>query len=231
MPSRQEQEKTSHPGPSEGNDAALVRLARLEREIIALRHELADDSSVAPSLPPGGFHVLVFSLGDDVYGIPISRVREIIRFARLTRVSGASRAIAGVLDVHGEMIPIMDLRARLGLEPRRPTLSTPIILVHAGNVALGLSVDAARDVAAIERAQVEPAGRALRMARALAGMTRCGDALVQILDTGLLLSTLESDELGQIVGVAQDDESGQTTAELARSPSELEADPPGPGGS
>ncbi|HEV3465113.1 MAG TPA: chemotaxis protein CheW, partial [Actinomycetota bacterium] len=92
------------------------------------------------------------------YALPLGCVVEVVRMAALTPAPGAPGHVLGLLDLRGRVVPVMDLRARLGLPPATPGLSTPICVVEAGGRAFGLVADAVTNVhpllAPVERLEV-----------------------------------------------------------------------------
>jgi purine-binding chemotaxis protein CheW len=98
---------------------------------------------------------LLFRLGEQTYGISIQDIREIIRMQRPTRVPRAPAFLAGVISLRGAIVPVLDLRLRLGL-PAAPFGHPARILVVAREPHLyGLAVEAVEAVVDIDPAQVE----------------------------------------------------------------------------
>ena len=96
-------------------------------------------------------------MGDAHYAVDILRVREIIRPIEIVSIPHASSAIVGVADHRGEVVPVLDLRDRFGLEPLGPTRRTKWILVEVDARPVGLVVDAVTEVLAVS----EPERRAV----------------------------------------------------------------------
>lgn len=90
---------------------------------------------------------LVFRLADTPYGVPVERVREIVRLRAITPMPRVPAALVGVISLRGEVVEVVDLRRRLGLERVAPTRSTRIVVVHAedGRTS-GLLVDSVSSV-------------------------------------------------------------------------------------
>ena len=92
---------------------------------------------------PGKY--LSFGLGDEVYGLEILKVQEIIGLMRVTRVPGLPDVIRGVVNLRGKVIPVVDLRRKFSMEPKADTERTCIIVVKIWRdgraVVVGLIVD------------------------------------------------------------------------------------------
>ena len=104
---------------------------------------------------------LTFCLGGESYGIPVLKVREIIRLVSITPVPQMPDCIRGVINLRGKIVPVMDLRARFGLDPRDHTEQTCIVValvkLPSGTEALmGLVVDAVEEVILIAPQDIEP---------------------------------------------------------------------------
>jgi len=122
--------------------------------------------SAAPaSNPPGEGAVvkpasgkfLTFFLDLEEYGIEILRVQEIIRMLPVTSVPGTPAHLRGIINLRGQIIPVIDLRRKLGMESKLETSETCIIVVNVQDVALGIIVDRVSEVLSIAAADIEPA--------------------------------------------------------------------------
>jgi len=99
---------------------------------------------------------IAFKLGDEVYGLELHEVREIIMVGMITPVPRAPSFIQGVLNLRGEIIPVIDLRSRFGLEYQAPTDLSRIIVTPISDVYTGLIVDAVTEVKNIDKKLLEP---------------------------------------------------------------------------
>lgn len=103
---------------------------------------------------------LSFCLGREHYGVEILRVREIIGLIAITPLPRAPSYVKGVANLHGRIIPVIDLRAKLGIPGAEPTRETCIIVLDNGegdSAAMGIVVDSVCEVQDIERESIEPA--------------------------------------------------------------------------
>ncbi len=100
--------------------------------------------------------VIVFSLHDEEYGIPVSQVRSIEKVQHITRVPRTAPFVKGVINLRGLVTPIIDLRTRFGMAESGYTDSTRIIIVATEDVEVGLIVDTANDVMDIPVDAIEP---------------------------------------------------------------------------
>ena len=96
------------------------------------------------------------SVGEEFYGIDIGIIDNIVRMQRITRVPNVAPYIKGVINLRGEIVPIMNLRLKMGLEEIEYTKTTRIIIIKTESFGkIGLIVDAVKEVVALEEDQVE----------------------------------------------------------------------------
>ena len=95
-------------------------------------------------------------MGDETFGIDISFVDNIVRMMPITRVPNVPDYIHGVINLRGEIVPIMSLRAKMGLPEVEATKATRIIIIKMDQIGkLGLIVDCVKEVATMEEGQIE----------------------------------------------------------------------------
>ncbi|WP_318615399.1 chemotaxis protein CheW [Sporosarcina sp. YIM B06819] len=100
--------------------------------------------------------VIVFQLMDKEYAISVDVVQGIEKMLSIARVPKTPSYVKGVLNLRGAVTPIVDLRARFGLEVKEMDESTRIIIVTLEDYDVGLVVDAANDVLDIPMESIEP---------------------------------------------------------------------------
>lgn len=110
---------------------------------------------------PSEIQVVEFGLGDEVFAVPVTLVREILDHVQPFHVPNGPDYFLGLTDVRGEGVPTVDLRVRLGLPLATPTLATRILILDMPlpdrALALGVVIDRVLGVTTIESAQVEKA--------------------------------------------------------------------------
>jgi purine-binding chemotaxis protein CheW len=94
-------------------------------------------------------HVL-FRVGETDYVLPAAHVIQMESFSGATEVPGCAPHVAGLVQIRGRVIPVIDLRVRFGLPPVARTLDSRVIVVTEGNRQVGLLADSARQVLRIE---------------------------------------------------------------------------------
>jgi len=140
---------------------------------------------------------ITFRLGDELFAIVVSHVREVLEIGRVTQVPTAPEYMRGVVNVRGKAIPVVDLRRRFGLPPAPDTLNTRIVvmeLVLDGEpTVVGGVADSVHEVIELEPSQIEPPPRIAMRWRTefIRGMGRRGDDFIIILDIDAVFSSEE----------------------------------------
>lgn len=99
---------------------------------------------------------IVVKLDEEQYGIDITFIDNIVRMQQITRVPKAQSFFEGVINLRGEIIPVMNLRLKFGLESKEHTNATRIIIVKPENNAMiGILVDEVREVVTLEEDDIE----------------------------------------------------------------------------
>lgn len=136
---------------------------------------------------------LTFTLGDEEYGVDILKVQEIKGYSFITRVPRTPEFVRGVLNLRGTIVPVIDLRAKFGLERREYDQFTVIVVVVVQGRAMGLITDSVSDVLNLPHGDItETPEFSNRLdTKFISGMGRAGDKLIILLDVEKLLSTDE----------------------------------------
>lgn len=140
---------------------------------------------------------LTFALGTEEYGLEILRVREIVGYQEITSVPKTSESIKGVINLRGQVIPIVDLRCRFGMIEKEVTEETCIIVVENKvddrTYPTGVIVDNVSEVLDISASQIEPPpdfGSDTSM-DFIQGMGKIGDVVKILLDIDKVLGGQE----------------------------------------
>jgi purine-binding chemotaxis protein CheW len=146
--------------------------------------------------------MITFSVGDQEYGADIRSVREVIRPREITPLPRASASLKGVINLRGDVIPIVDLRDKLGLPAAVDAGEMRVIVMELGEKAVGVVVDRVSHVTRVSEDQVEtaPARLAGGAGRFVRGVVQAGERLVILLQVEAVLSTDEEARVGEAVG-------------------------------
>ncbi|HAN95403.1 MAG: chemotaxis protein CheW [Limnochordia bacterium] len=141
--------------------------------------------------------LVVFRLHNEEFGVEITDVREIVKPRHITRLPHVADYIEGVTNLRGEVIPVICLRKRFGLEPQEETQDTRIIMLEINNGLVGFIVDAVTETLRLPEEAIEPPPSNIAGLRAdyLAGVGKVDDRLLILLDVDKILSTDEKIQL------------------------------------
>lgn len=140
---------------------------------------------------------LLFDITNESYGVPITKVREVIRFVDITPLNDASSFLKGVINLRGKIIPIIDMRLKFGLEETGYNDRTIFIIVEIPGardvINIGMAVDSVKDVIDIPEDKLEKApdiGLKLK-SHYLYGIAQMDGKMIMILNIDRILSTEE----------------------------------------
>jgi len=154
-------------------------------------HASAPASTAAPA------EFLSFRLGAEEYGIDILRVQEIRSYEAPTRIATAPHFVKGVVNLRGVIVPIVDLRLKLGCDSAEYTDFTVVIVLNVRGRVVGAVVDSVSDVLALGQEQIKPAPEMNSMVEAShitgIGCVNTGDAqrMLILMDIESLMSSAD----------------------------------------
>ncbi len=117
----------------------------------------AGPASAAAARTSQGGEFLTFRLGDEEYGIDILRVQEIRSYEPPTRIANAPSFIKGVVNLRGVIVPIIDLRVKLGCANVEYNAFTVVVVLNVRGRVVGAVVDSVSDVLELTKDQIKPA--------------------------------------------------------------------------
>lgn len=100
---------------------------------------------------------VIFQLENEYYGLNIESVQSIEKFQNYTRVPNAPKYIKGVINLRGEVVPILDLRIKLKLNPKKVDNNTRIVVTKQEELVIGLIVDTSSEVLEISKNNIDRA--------------------------------------------------------------------------
>ena len=141
--------------------------------------------------------VVSFKLGSEEYGVDIAQVQEINRMVAVTHVPRAPQFMEGVINLRGQLIPIIDLRARFGMPRAEHTKNTRIVVTEIGAKRVGMVVDSVSEVLRLPLAQIEDAPEMIAGVETeyIRGVGKIEDRLIILLDLGKIITGSEKREL------------------------------------
>ena len=144
----------------------------------------AGDSEVDNSLDQW----VVLSLDSHEYALPVQSVIEVLRMVALRPLPEAPPFLAGLLNLRGQGIVVLDLLKRLGLLAKEPDLNSQILILQTKNGPLGLIADEVREIITLPRSALEPAGNLSGTSPMVKALAHFGERLILVLDLDRLRS-------------------------------------------
>jgi purine-binding chemotaxis protein CheW len=137
----------------------------------------------------GRILLATFQLGEAVFGIDAKQVQEVVRVGEITPVRHAPSYVAGIRNLRGKIITVIDLRIRLELGSILMTPDTRILIVDWLNEPVGLLVDSVSDIIYMEKSGIVPPPPNVHECQSqyMSGVCNNGDHLVAIIDPGAIL--------------------------------------------
>lgn len=144
---------------------------------------------------------LLFQIGDEEYGVDIHHVQSIEELQKITVVPDLTESMKGVINLRGQVIPVMDLRLRFGLPERAYDDRTCIIILSLSEITLGVIVDTVSEVQDIADQQIEVAasfGDLGSRDRFVQGLGKVGNEVKILLDVTRILKDEDHQSLSDI---------------------------------
>jgi purine-binding chemotaxis protein CheW len=138
---------------------------------------------------------LTFKLGDELFAANVSKVIEILEIPKITKVPRSPDFMRGVINLRGNVLPVIDSRCKFGLPLAEDTVNTCIIVMNVDivsqNITLGLIVDAVKEVIDIDAASIQgvPEIGSRFNSEFIEGMVKTDEQFTMILNIALLFST------------------------------------------
>jgi purine-binding chemotaxis protein CheW len=144
--------------------------------------------------------LVTFKLGTEEFGVDILKVQEINKMMNITKIPNAPAFIEGVINLRGKIIPIVDLRKRLGFREKPYDKSTRIIVVELEGLVLGFIVDSVSEVLRIPGNTIEPPPSMVAGIESeyIEGVGKLDDRLLILLELKKIFSSPERKDIENI---------------------------------
>jgi len=138
-----------------------------------------------------------FNIGNEEFGVDILKVQEINRMLEITQVPNSPEFVDGVINLRGRVIPVIDLRTKLGMPRREHDKSTRIVVVEVNDKTVGFIVDAVSEVLRIPKNITEPPPSIVAGVNSdyITAVGKLEDRLLILLDLEKILTLKEFKEL------------------------------------
>lgn len=132
---------------------------------------------------------VIFKLEKEYYGISIANVLSIEKPGQATRIPNAPNYVKGVMNLRGDVVPIISLGTKLGIESECSSKNTRIIVVQLNDIVVGIVVDSSSEVLEIEKENIDkpPTNENNRYIEYISGIGKTPDRLIILLDLSKVL--------------------------------------------
>lgn len=132
---------------------------------------------------------VTFKIGKEYYGLPIENVLSIEKPSKTTRIPNAPDYVIGLINLRGDVIPVVDLRTKLGMEKKQVDKDSRIIIIKEKEIVVGLMVDSSKDVLDIDKENIDkpPTDENSTIIDYISGIGKKGERLIFILNSLKLL--------------------------------------------
>jgi purine-binding chemotaxis protein CheW len=152
-------------------------------------------------LAPDSRTLLSFRLGAQIYAFAVESIVQIVSMVTITSLPQLDETVEGVINVQGRVVPVVNMRRHLGLAKIQYDLYTPILLIHSGDLILGLIVDEVLDVLSLCLEEFIPATEILPgdlgKAPVVRDLVRTGGVMTLVLDPEQLFLPNQREALGR----------------------------------
>ena len=145
--------------------------------------------------------LISFGVESENYGVNIQSVKEVIKIREITRLPKAPSFVKGVINLRGDVIPIVDFRDKFGLEHREYTDITRVIVVEVDKKSIGIVVDSVSHVIRMSQDEITPPPPMIGTIAEeyLLGIGKKGEDLIILIDIEKILSIEEKIELDEML--------------------------------
>lgn len=143
---------------------------------------------------------LSFFIDNEQYGLDISRIKEIIALMNITHIPKTPDFVKGVINLRGSIIPVVDIRLKFGMEAKKETVETAIVIYEIDNVSIGFIVDKVDDVFTIDTDNISAApnfGTSVDTTF-ISGIAEVDESVIMILDLKNIFDHNELTLVGQM---------------------------------
>ncbi|MDO6705169.1 MULTISPECIES: chemotaxis protein CheW [unclassified Photobacterium] len=143
---------------------------------------------------------VTFQLEEETYGINVMQVREVLRYTEIAPVPGAPDYVLGIINLRGNVVTVIDTRARFGLTPGDISDNTRIVIIEAEKQVIGILVDSVAEVVYLRSSEIDstPSVGTDESAKFIQGVSNRDNQLLILVDLNKLLSDEEWEEMAYL---------------------------------
>lgn len=143
---------------------------------------------------------VTFKLQDEIYGINVMQVQEVLRYTEIAPVPGSPDYVMGIINLRGNVVTVIDTRTRFGLEGSEVSDNSRIVIIEADKQVIGILVDSVAEVVYLKASEIDTAPNVGNdeSAKFIQGVTNREGELLILVDLNKLLTDEEWDEISSL---------------------------------
>ncbi|MBN7821243.1 chemotaxis protein CheW [Bowmanella sp. Y26] len=143
---------------------------------------------------------VTFRLGEETYGINVMQVQEVLRYTEIAPVPGAPDYVLGIINLRGNVVTVIDTRARFGLDANDVSDNTRIVIIESEQQVVGILVDSVAEVVYLKSSEIDSAPNVgtEESAKFIQGVSNRDGELLILVDLNKLLTDEEWDEISSM---------------------------------
>ncbi|MFC4699901.1 chemotaxis protein CheW [Glaciecola siphonariae] len=140
---------------------------------------------------------VTYRLDEETYGINVMQVQEVLRYTEIAPVPGAPNYVMGIINLRGNVVTVIDTRARFGLPPSEITDNSRIVIIESDEHVVGILVDSVAEVVYLRSSEIDSAPNVgtEESAKFIQGVSNRDNELLILVDLNKLLSDDEWDDV------------------------------------
>lgn len=134
-----------------------------------------------------------FRLADELYGVNVMQIREVLRYTEITPVPGAPYYVLGIINLRGNVVTVIDTRKRFGLPPGEVDNNSRIVIVEVDGQVIGMLVDSVAEVTYLRQSEIEitPSVGNEETSKFISGVCNKNDELLILIELERMIETTQ----------------------------------------
>ncbi len=143
-----------------------------------------------------------FRLGEEIYGVNVMQIREVLRYTEITPVPGAPYYVLGIINLRGNVVTVIDTRTRFGLPQGEVDNNTRIVIVEVDKQVIGMLVDSVAEVTYLNESEIEkaPSVGNEETSKFITGVCNKNNELLILIDLERMIHPGGNPSLGEAAG-------------------------------
>jgi purine-binding chemotaxis protein CheW len=138
-----------------------------------------------------------FKLAEELYGVNVMQIREVLRYTEITPVPGAPYYVLGIINLRGNVVTVIDTRKRFGLSPATVDNNSRIVIVEVDNQVIGMLVDCVAEVTYLRQSEIEitPSVGNEETSKFISGVCNKNGELLILIELERMIGTSKQDDV------------------------------------